>query len=182
MEEKDYIKETEIQGVYIIERPSFGDERGFFRELYRKTDLDLKLGFEFNPVQANHSRSQLNTLRGIHIAPWHKLISVYRGSVQQVIVDVRPDSPTFGKHISIDLGEDNFRSVFIPAGLGNAFAVTSEVADYCYLTTDYWAAGKETYVNYADADLGIKWQVSEPIVSEADKLHPALREAYPEKF
>lgn len=179
---EDYIKETEIAGVFIIERPSFGDERGFFRELYRKADLDPRLGFEFNPVQTNHSRSQKNTLRGIHIAPWHKLVTVYRGNVQQVVVDVRPDSPTFGKHVSVDLGEDSFRSVFIPAGLGNAFAVTSEIADYCYLTTDYWAPGKETYVNYADEDVAIQWQVTEPIVSSADRAHPTLRQAYPDKF
>lgn len=178
----DYITETAIAGVFVIERPSFGDERGFFRELYRKADLDAKLGFPFEPVQANHSRSQQNTLRGIHIAPWHKLVTVYRGQVQQVVVDVRPESPTFGKHISVDLGENNFRSVFIPAGLGNAFAVTSDVADYCYLTTDYWAPGKETYVNYADPDLDIRWQTTQPIVSEADQKHPALRETFPAKF
>lgn len=178
----DYIKETELSGVFIIERPIFGDDRGFFRELYRKSDLDKRLGFEFNPVQTNHSRSQINTLRGIHIAPWHKLVSVYRGSVQQVVVDVRPGSPTFSQHISINLGEDNFRSVFIPSGMGNAFAVTSEAADYCYLTTDYWSVGAETYVNYNDPDLAIPWQTSTPIVSKDDTKHPLLREVFPEKF
>lgn len=178
----DYIIETEIAGVLIIERPVFGDERGFFRELYRKSDLDARLGFTFEPVQTNHSRSQKNTLRGIHIAPWHKLVTVYRGSVQQVVVDVRPNSPTFSKYISIDLGEDNFRSVFIPAGLGNAFAVLSDIADYCYLTTNYWAPGKETYVNFADQDVSIRWNVSTPIVSEADQSHPMLRNLYPEHF
>ena len=180
MDEQDFITETELSGVFIIERPSFGDERGFFRELYRKTDLDARLGYSFEPVQTNHSRSQKNTLRGIHIAPWHKLVSVYRGSVQQIVVDVRPHSPTFKKYISVNLGEDNFRSVFIPAGFGNAFAVTSDVADYCYLTTDYWAPGKETYVHYTDPDIGINWQVTEPIVSEADQKHPLLRDAFSE--
>lgn len=182
MTDTDYILETELPGVFVIERPVHGDDRGFFRELYRKTDLDARLGYEFNPVQTNHSRSQLNTLRGIHIAPWHKLVTVYRGTVQQVVVDVRTDSPTFGKHISIDLGENNFKSVFIPAGLGNAFAVTSDIADYCYLTTDYWAPGKETYVNYNDPDLAIEWQTSTPIVSEADTKHPMLKEVFREKF
>ena len=179
---QDYIEETEIPGVFIIERPSFGDERGFFRELYRKADLDARLGFSFEPVQANHSRSQLNSLRGVHIAPYHKLVTVYSGTIQQVVVDVRPDSPTFGKYVSVDLGEDNFRSVFIPAGLGNAFVVTSDVADYCYLATDYWAPGIETYVNYTDVDLNIQWQTQTPIVSDADTKHPTLREVYPDKF
>jgi dTDP-4-dehydrorhamnose 3,5-epimerase len=72
--------------------------------------------------------------------------------------------------------------VFIPGGLGNAFAVTSEVADYCYLTTDYWSPGKETYVNYADKDLAIEWQTSAPIVSDADAKHPAMREVFSEKY
>lgn len=179
---ENYIKQTDISGVLIIERPTFGDERGFFHELYRKSDLDKALGFEFLPVQTNHSRSVQNTLRGIHIAPWHKLVTVYRGSVQQVIVDTRPESTTFGKYISVNLGEDNFKSVFIPAGLGNAFAVTSDIVDYCYLTTDYWAQGKETYVNFADPDINIDWQVSNPIVSEADQAHPFLKDQYPEKF
>ncbi len=179
---QDYITETELAGVFIIERPVHGDERGFFRELYRKTDLDARLGFSFEPVQTNHSRSEKNILRGIHIAPWNKLVTVYRGNVQQVVVDTRPDSETFGKHISIALGEENFRSVFVPAGMGNAFVVTSDIADYCYLTTDYWAPGKETYVNFQDPDLGINWQTTEPIVSDADKQHPLLREVFPNKF
>jgi dTDP-4-dehydrorhamnose 3,5-epimerase len=182
MDTQDYIQETELAEVFILERPSFGDERGFFRELYRKIDLETRLGYEFNPVQTNHSRSQLNTLRGIHIAPWHKLVSVYRGTVQQVIVDTRPQSSTFGKYISLNLGEDNFKSVFIPAGLGNAFVVTSDIADYCYLTTDYWAPGKEIYVNYNDPDLAISWQTSDPIVSDADQKHPLLRQVFPKNF
>lgn len=182
MDHNDFIVETKLPGVFIIERPINGDNRGFFRELFRKADLDKRLGFEFLPVQANHSRSSLNTLRGIHIAPWHKLVTVYRGSVQQVVVDVSPNSPTFGQHISVDIGEDNFRSVFVPAGFGNAFAVTSELADYCYLTTDYWAPGKETYVNYADPTLAINWQVTSPNVSDADKSHPSLQDLHPEKF
>jgi len=182
METSNYIIKTDLEGVYIIERPVLGDSRGFFRELYRKSDLDAVLGFTFDPVQTNHSRSQRNTLRGIHIAPWHKLVTVYNGSVQQVVVDVRTDSPTFGKFISVTLGEDNFKSVFIPAGLGNAFAVTSDIADYCYLTTDYWAPGKETYVNYNDPDIGINWAVKNPTISDADQRHPMLKEVYPEKF
>lgn len=179
---QDFITETELPGVFIIERQVFGDSRGFFRELYRKSDLEARLGYAFEPVQANHSRSQKNSLRGVHIAPYHKLVTVYQGNVQQVVVDVRPDSQTFGKYISVNLGEDNFRCIFIPAGMGNAFAVTSEISDYCYLATDYWAPGIETYINYADPDLGIKWQVAEPIVSEADLKHPSLREVFPNKF
>lgn len=174
----DYIQETNLSGVFIISRPSFDDDRGFFREIFRKKDLELRLGYRFEPVQVNHSRSKQNTLRGIHIAPWHKLVTVYQGQVQQVVVDIRPDSPTFKQYFSIILGENNLKSVFIPAGFGNAFAVLSETADYCYLTTDYWGPGRESYLNYQDPDINIQWQIAQPIVSAEDAQHPFLRNLY----
>ena len=133
----DYIEETKLPGVFIIKRPKFEDPRGFFRETFRKKDLDKRLGFEFNPVQANHSRSEKGTLRGIHIAPWHKLVTLIRGNVQEVVVDLREGSETFGEYISLNLGEDNFASIFMPANCGNAFLTLSDVADYQYLTTHY---------------------------------------------
>lgn len=179
---EDFIETTALDGVVIINRPQFGDDRGFFREIFRKNDLDARLGFEFNAPQANHSRSPQNTLRGIHIAPWHKLVTCIRGQVQQVVVDTRPESPTFGQHISVLLGEDNFKSVLIPAGCGNAFLVLSDIADYVYLATDYWAPGKEQDLKWNDSDLGIKWQTDSPIVSEKDTNNPSLKDVFPEKF
>lgn len=178
-ETQDYIEEREIKGVLLIKRPAFPDDRGFFRETFRKKDLDNKLGFEFNPVQANHSRSQKNSLRGIHIAPWNKLVTVLRGQVQQVVVDLRKDSETFGKHISIILGEDNWYSLFIPKGVGNAFLVLSEEADYHYLTTDYWEVGREKNVAFDDPDLNISWQTKDPILSEKDLHNPSVKEVFP---
>jgi len=179
----DYITKTELPGVFIIERPTFPDGRGFFRESFRLSDLEAQFGASIAFVQANHSRSIKNTLRGIHIAPWHKLINVTSGEVQAVIADLRPDSPTFGKYFSANLGDSNRCSIFIPAGCGNAFAVISEApADYTYLTTDYWAAGKEHSVRFDDPDLAIKWQVSQPFVSDRDKANPSVRETYPDKF
>ncbi len=172
---EDFIETTELDGVFVITRPQFGDDRGFFREIFRKNDLESKLGGEFKVNQANHSRSPKDTLRGIHIAPWHKLVTCVRGQVQQVVVDTRKDSPTFGEHISVTLGEDNFKSVFIPAGCGNAFLVLSDVADYVYLTTDYWAPGKEQDLIWSDPDLAINWQTSTPIVSEKDAQNPTLK-------
>ena len=178
----DYITETELPGVLIIERPTFPDGRGFFRESFRLADLEARFGASVNFVQANHSRSVKNTVRGIHIAPWHKLISVTRGEVQAVIVDARPDSPMFGKYFSAAIGDSNRSSIFIPAGCGNSFAVLSDEADYIYLTTGYWAPGKEISVRFDDPDLGIKWQVRKPLVSDNDLSHPALREVFPAKF
>lgn len=174
--DEDYIEETNINGVYVVKRPVIGDARGFFRETFRKKDLDKRLGYPFNPVQANHSRSEKGVLRGIHAAPWNKLITVTRGQVQQVVVDLRKDSPDFGKHYSIILGEDNFVSMYIPANLGNAFLVLSEVTDYNYLTTDYWAPGKELAVIFNDPQLNIKWELDSPTLSDKDLQNPTLKE------
>lgn len=175
---EDYIEETELKGVFTIKRPNFVDSRGFFRETYRKKDLDKRLGFPFEPVQANHSRSKMRTLRGIHIAPWDKLVTVFRGQVQQVVVDLRKDSPSFGKHISVLLGEDNWVAVFIPRGCGNAFLVLSDEADYNYLTTDYWVSGREIGIIYNDPDLNIKWELKDVSLSDKDLQNPSLRDAF----
>jgi dTDP-4-dehydrorhamnose 3,5-epimerase len=178
--ESDFIEDTEINGVYVIRRPKFGDERGFFRETFRRKDLESKIGFEFNLVQANHSRSQKGVLRGIHAAPWHKLTTVMRGEVQQVVVDLRPDSPTFKKYISVKMGEEDLCSVFIPSGCGNAFLVLSDTADYNYLTTDYWEVGKEFGILYNDPDLNIKWELENPEISFRDKTNPTFKEKFPD--
>lgn len=176
--DEDYIEETNINGVYVVKRPVIGDERGFFRETFRKKELDNRLGYEFNPVQANHSRSEKGVLRGIHVAPWNKLVTVARGKVQQVVVDLRKESPEFGKYFSIILGEENFVSVYIPANLGNAFLVLSEVADYNYLTTDYWSPLKELAVIFNDPQLNIKWELDNPILSDKDLQNPTLKEFF----
>lgn len=181
-DEEGYIKKTEISGVYIIERPTFTDERGFFRESYRKNELESVLGKEFSPVQENHSHSVKNVLRGIHIAPWSKLTYCVRGMVQQVVVDLRKDSPTFGKYISLKMGEENRVKVYIPPFCGNAFLTLSDVADYMYLTTDYWAPGKEFSVAWDDSDLRVNWETSDPLTSDKDKNNPTLRVVFPEKF
>ena len=179
MDNNDFIEETELKGVFVIKRPKFGDERGFFRETFRKADLEKRLGYEFNVVQANHSRSEKGVLRGIHAAPWNKLVTVMRGTAQEVVVDLRKDSETFGKYISVDMGEENWVSVFIPANCGNAFLVTSEIADYSYLTTDYWAAGKEIGIIYNDGDLNVSWEIENPNLSDKDLQNPTFKEVFP---
>ncbi len=179
----DFIEETELSGVFIIKRPTFEDDRGFFREIFRKSDLEKRLGHEFTVAQPNHSRSIKGILRGIHVATWMKLVTVTRGKVQQVVIDLREDSPTFGKYISLTLGgNDNRYSVFIPPGMGNAFAVLSDVADYMYFTSDYWAPGKEKYIIYNDPDLNVKWELENPSISEKDLAGVPVRELFPNKF
>lgn len=172
----DYIIETSLPGVLIIERPTYADDRGFFRETFRKQDLEERLGIHLNFVQANHSRSSKGTLRGIHIAPWHKLISVANGEVQAVLVDVRKDSPTFGQHLSLILSDKHPRSIFVPAGVGNSFLVLSGHADYTYTTTDYWAPNMERNLLYNDPELGINWLTENPHLSDKDQNNPTLKE------
>jgi len=169
---EDFITATDIKDVLIIKRPTFADDRGFFREIFRLADLESRLGFSFSPLQANHSRSTKDTLRGIHIAPWHKLVTVAHGQVQQVIVDCRSDSPTLGRYVSVTMGEGENNAVFVPAGCGNAFLVTSAEADYIYLASDYWAAGMEKYLAYNDPKVAIAWQSDQPVLSDKDKANP----------
>jgi dTDP-4-dehydrorhamnose 3,5-epimerase len=173
---KSKIETTEIKGVLIISRDTFEDDRGFFRETFRLNDLEEALQQKFNIVQQNHSRSVKGTLRGIHIAPWNKLVYCVSGSVQEVIVDLRVGSASFGKHISINIGEDQKFAVFIPKGCGNAFQVTSDRTDYTYLTDDYWEAGKELAIAWDDPDLKIDWQIKSPKLSEKDKQNLTLKE------
>ena len=170
------VQSTNLAGVFVVERPVFNDERGFFRETFRKSELETACGFELEFMQGNHSRSQKNTLRGIHIAPWHKLVTVAQGKVQQVVVDTRPDSLTFKKYFSIELGEDNFKSVFVPAGCGNGFLVLSEVADYVYTTTQEWAPNLEKNLQWHDPEIAINWQNTNPDLSEKDKNSLSLKE------
>lgn len=172
----DYIKETKLAGVFILARPTFSDDRGFFRETFRKEDLEKKLGYEFNPVQANHSRSKKGVLRGIHVAPWHKLVTVISGEVQQVVVDLRKESPTLGQHISMLINEENKISLCIPAGCGNAYLVLSDEVDYTYLTTDYWTPGREIGIKYDDKQLEIKWEIDHLVLSEKDLQNESLNE------
>lgn len=177
------IKKTSIEGLLEIQRPTFVDGRGFFRESARIREIEEAAGLKFNVVQMNHARSTKNTLRGIHIAPWNKLIYVTSGKVKAVIVDLRPDSPTFGKHESFVIGDENKSSIFIPKGLGNSYLVLSDQADYTYLTDEEWSAGREISVAWNDPDLAIDWRLEgEAVISEKDKNNPSLRSAFPDKF
>lgn len=175
------VKKTTIKDVLLISRPNFSDDRGFFRETFRKNELEETLGRNLDFVQGNHSHSKKATLRGIHIAPWDKLITVTSGQVQQVVVDLRESSETFGKYESFILGEPEYNSIFVPKGCGNSFLVLSEQADYVYFVTDYWAAGKELSLKYNDETLNVAWQLNDVFVSDRDKTAPSLKELFPNK-
>ena len=174
-----FIKPTSLNGVFEILRPTYPDGRGFFRESIRIEDLEEQIGYPFKVAQANHSRSIKNSLRGIHIAPWNKIVYVTRGKVQAVIVDLRGDSPTFGKYQSFIIGEENRSSILIPAGCGNSYLVLSDEADYTYLTDQAWEPNKESAIAWDDPTLAIKWETTEPLLSERDQEAQSFEERFP---
>lgn len=175
------IIETEIQGVFIIEPKVFGDSRGYFFESFSKKEFDSKIGpVEF--VQDNESKSCYGVVRGLHFQkPPHaqaKLVRVVKGKVLDVAVDLRKDSPTYGKHVAVELSEDNHRQVFIPKGFAHGFSVLSEEAVFQYKCDDYYAPETEGAVAWNDLDLNIDWRVPADmmILSEKDKRHPELKD------
>jgi dTDP-4-dehydrorhamnose 3,5-epimerase len=183
METKQTIFQTSIPNLLRIQRPSFSDDRGFFRESVRMKELEKQLGFSFPVMQMNHARSMKGTLRGIHAAPWNKLIYVTRGQVQSVIVDLRKNVPTFGTYESFIIGDENRSSIFIPAGCGNSYLVLSEDADYTYMTDQEWTPGKEFGIAWNDPDLKIKWERNEGLLlSEKDQRNPSLKQLFPDTF
>ena len=175
------IIDTEIQGVFIIEPKVFGDSRGYFFESFSKKEFDSKIGpVEF--VQDNESKSCYGVIRGLHFQkPPHaqaKLVRVVKGKVLDVAVDLRKDSPTYGKHVAVELSEDNHRQVFIPKGFAHGFSVLSEEAVFQYKCDDYYAPETEGAVAWNDPDLNIDWRVPADmmILSEKDKRHPELKD------
>ena len=161
--------DNKITDIFEIPSPTHSDERGFFREVLRVESLKNK-NIEFSVKQINHSRSSKNTLRGIHIAPWNKIVYVPKGKVQCVIVDCRKDSPTLGKYNSFVLGDENRSAVFVPANCGNSYLVLSEDADYVYFTDQVWEPGREKDIVWNDPELKINWLFEgEPSLSERDQ-------------
>lgn len=180
MDQNQSVFTTSISGLVLIQRPTASDDRGFFREPARIKEIEEATGESFNVRQMNHARSSKNTLRGIHIAPWNKLIYVTAGNIQAVIVDLRQDSQTFGKYESFIIGEDKRSSIFIPKGCGNSYLVLSDQVDYIYLTDQEWAPNLEKGVIWNDPTLNINWNLLEPpILSEKDQQNSSLKELFP---
>ena len=183
MDNKQNIKTTSIPGLLILERPIFSDERGFFRELFHKDELEEAAGIKFDGVQMNHSHSLPKVIRGIHAENWNKIIYPICGAVFIAIVDIRPDSPTFGKVETLTVDDSHRVGLFIPQGLANSFCVISEVpVDYIYLVDAYYDGSDTRAIALDDPDLNINWPVKDPIISERDKNNPRLRDLFPEKF
>ena len=175
------IQTTSLADVLIIEPKVFGDERGFFFESFNSKKFSEAVGQSLNFVQDNHSRSSRNVLRGMHYQirqPQGKLVRVITGEVFDVAVDIRKNSPTFGKWTGVLLSAENKRQLWIPPGFAHGFVVTSEYAEFLYKTTDYWAPEYERSLSWKDPAIGIEWPINgEPILSEKDKVAKNLADA-----
>ena len=175
------IKPTQIPDVLIIEPTVFGDSRGFFFESYNYRSFQEFTGLSVEFVQDNHSRSGLNVLRGLHYQirqSQGKLVRVVSGEVFDVAVDIRRSSPTFGKWVGEYLSAENKRQLWIPPGFAHGFLVVSDVAEFLYKTTDYYAPEHERCIHWNDPDLGISWPVAgTPMVSEKDEKGVSFQDA-----
>ena len=171
---------TEIEGVVIIEPKVFGDERGYFMETYNKVDFE-KAGIDCVFVQDNQSMSKKGVLRGLHFQktyPQAKLVRVTKGSVFDVAVDLRPDSPTWGKYVGVVLTAEKKNQIFIPKGFAHGFLVLSEIAEFTYMCDEYYHPGDEDGIIWNDPTIGIEWpNVSEEalLLSDKDRELPLLK-------
>jgi dTDP-4-dehydrorhamnose 3,5-epimerase len=162
--------QTAIPGVLIVEPKLFGDARGFFMELYHE-DRYAGSGIAQHFVQDNLSRSAQGVLRGLHFqnpGPQGKLVTVLRGSVLDVAVDVRAGSPTFGRHVAVELNEENRRQLWVPRGFAHGFVVRSATADFFYKCDEVYGPTNELVLRWNDPGLGIDWGCDSPIVSARD--------------
>jgi dTDP-4-dehydrorhamnose 3,5-epimerase len=161
---------TEIHDVLIIEPKVHGDQRGFFFETFQAGRY-AAAGLHRPFVQDNLSRSTRGVLRGLHLQnprPQGKLVTVVRGEVLDVAVDVRLGSPTFGRHVAVSLTEDNRRQLWVPRGFAHGFLVVSETADFLYKCDDLYSPESEKIIAWNDPDIGIKWGVDTPSLSVRD--------------
>lgn len=183
------VEETKINGLYKINAETRGDVRGSFREVVRFPEIELLTGYDFIGKQVNHSFSVYGTLRGLHVEPWAKLVTVISGLAVCVFLDCRPKSKTFGKMETIYLGfgttpdgqEIKGGAIFVETGIANSFMVLSDKMDYSYVVDDLWTPGTATYaINPMDEKLGISWTKYVPedkiIRSERDMKSPSFTE------
>lgn len=175
--------ETKLKGCFIIEPQVFQDDRGYFFESYNRQTFNNLIGKPVNFVQDNESFSSRGVIRGLHFQEGEfaqaKLVRVIKGSVLDVAVDIRKDSPTFGQHIAVELTEDNKRQLFVPRGFAHGFSVLSDKAIFSYKCDNFYNKNAEAGIIYNDQSLNIDWKIKpeEAQLSEKDIILPTL-EAY----
>ena len=171
---------TTLDGPVLIEPRVFGDERGFFAETYRRAAF-AELGIVEEMVQGNHSRSSRGVVRGMHFQIGDgasKIVRCARGTIFDVVVDIRRGSPTFGRWEAHELSDENMRMLYCPIGFAHGFCVLSEVADVIYQQSNYYSDATERGFAYDDPDVGIAWPlpVAELVPSQRDTTAPRLAE------
>jgi len=174
------VQVTRIPGVLIVEPVVFGDDRGYFMESFNEREM-RSIGIDAHFVQDNHSRSARNVLRGLHYQinqPQGKLVRVVNGKIYDVAVDIRRNSPTFGKWVGVELSAENKRMFWLPPGIAHGFVVLSDSTDFLYKATDYYAPKSERTILWSDPDLGIEWPLAgQPILSAKDAAGKSFDEA-----
>jgi len=176
----EYIK-TEIDGLMIIEPLILKDERGYFMESYKKAEFEQKVG-KTDFIQDNESKSSYGVFRGFHFqegeAAQAKLVRAIRGKVWDIAVDIRKNSPTFGKYVAVELSEENKLQFFIPRGFAHGFLVLSETAVFSYKVDNFYSPAHERTLNCMDPDLAIRWPIDPSLLrlSEKDKRGKRLKE------
>lgn len=171
--------ETDIKGLYVIKPTIFEDNRGYFFESYNANDFK-EIGIDTIFVQDNQSKSSKGVIRGLHYQinhPQSKLVRAIRGEVYDVAVDLRPDSPTYGKYHGTILSAENKKQFFIPRGFAHGFLVLSDEAEFVYKCDDFYHANDEGGIIWNDPDINIAWPFTEGLIqSEKDKKWPTLAE------
>ena len=171
--------ETSIKDVYVIEPKKYGDNRGYFMETYKESSFK-EAGLVYNFVQDNQSKSKKGVLRGLHFQktyPQAKLVRCIEGEVFDVCVDLRKDSPTYGKWEGVVLSAEKGNQFMIPRGFAHGFVVLSETATFCYKCDELYHPEDEGGIMWNDPDVGIDWPYKdEPLLSDKDKVHPALKD------
>ncbi len=173
---------TDIDGVLILEPRIFGDSRGYFYESYNKERFKEETGLDVDFVQDNQSFSCYGVLRGLHFQkpPFaqSKLVRVIKGAVLDVAVDIRVGSPTFGKHVAVELTEENHRQLFIPRGFAHGFVVLSKEAIFQYKCDNFYAPDSEGAIIWNDPDLAIDWKIDQKdvVLSGKDMNHPLFKD------
>lgn len=173
---------TDIEGVFVIEPQVFGDERGYFFESFNAERFLAQTGVEVTFVQDNESRSKRGVLRGLHFQrephAQAKLVRVVQGRVLDVAVDIRPESPTFGRYVMTELSGENHRQMFIPKGFAHGYVVLEDDTVFQYKCDEYYHPEYEGGIAWNDPQIGIEWGIPEReiILSDKDRKHPILKE------
>lgn len=176
------VKKTDIEGVLIIDPKVFGDARGYFLESFNAKEFSEKTGLNISFVQDNESMSTYGVMRGLHFQrpPFtqSKLVRCVKGAVLDVAVDIRKGSPTYGKHVAVELTEENHRQFFVPRGFAHGFAVLSETAVFQYKCDDFYHPEADGGICILDDSLGIDWRIptDRALLSDKDTKHTLLKD------